>query len=87
MHRESSLDRTLSKPAARGAPNIRAFDILFLDEFFEMGGGNVLNLLAKSMSRFFFEELKPAPAWLTSMRRGIEWVVRCSCFGAPLDYW
>jgi hypothetical protein len=38
-------------------PNIRSIDMLFLDQIFEMGGGYVLNLSDRTMSRFFAEEL------------------------------
>ena len=38
-------------------PKIRSIDILFLDEFFEMGGGYVLNFSDRTMSQFFAEEL------------------------------
>lgn len=38
-------------------PNIRAIDMLFLDDLFAMGGGYVLNFSDRTMSQFFAEEL------------------------------
>lgn len=41
----------------RATPNIRAIDMLFLDELFEMRSGYVLNFSDRTMSRFFADEL------------------------------
>lgn len=38
-------------------PNIRAIDMLFLDDLFAMGGGYVLNFSDRTFSQFFAEEL------------------------------
>jgi hypothetical protein len=38
-------------------PNIRAIDMLFLDDLFAMGGGYVLNFSDRTFSQFFVEEL------------------------------
>lgn len=38
-------------------PNIRAIDMMFLDDLFEMGGGYVLNFSNSTFSRFFADEL------------------------------
>lgn len=38
-------------------PNIRAIDMMFLDELFEMGSGYVLNFSNSTFSRFFADEL------------------------------
>lgn len=38
-------------------PNIRAIDMMFLDDVFEMGGGYVLNFSNPTFSRFFADEL------------------------------
>lgn len=38
-------------------PNIRAIDMMFLDDLFEMGGGYVLNFSNATFSRFFADEL------------------------------
>lgn len=38
-------------------PNIRAIDMMFLDDLFEMGGGYVLNFSNPTFSRFFADEL------------------------------
>lgn len=37
--------------------NIRAIDMLFLDDLFEMGGGYVLNFSDRTFAQFFAEEL------------------------------
>ena len=37
--------------------NIRAMDMLFLDDVFEMGSGYVLNFSDRTFARFFAEEL------------------------------
>ena len=37
--------------------NIRAVDMLFLDDVFEMGGGYVLNFSDRTFAQFFAEEL------------------------------
>ena len=37
--------------------NIRAVDMLFLDDLFEMGGGYVLNFSDRTFAQFFSEEL------------------------------
>lgn len=39
------------------APNVRAIDMIFLDDLFEMGGGYVLDFSNPSFSRFFADEL------------------------------
>lgn len=38
-------------------PNIRAIDMMFLDDLFEMGSGYVLNFSNSTFSRFFADEL------------------------------
>jgi len=38
-------------------PNIRAIDMIFLDDLFEMGSGYVLNFSNSTFSRFFSDEL------------------------------
>lgn len=38
-------------------PNIRAIDMIFLDDLFEMSGGYVLNFSNSTFSRFFVDEL------------------------------
>lgn len=38
-------------------PNIRATDMMFLDDLFEMGGGYVLNFSNPTFARFFADEL------------------------------
>lgn len=38
-------------------PNIRAIDMMFLDDLFEMGGGYVLNFTNPTFSLFFADEL------------------------------
>lgn len=38
-------------------PNIRAIDMLFLEDLFAMGGGYVLNFSDRTFSQFFAEEL------------------------------
>lgn len=38
-------------------PNIRAVDMLFLDDLLAMGGGYVLNFSDRTFSQFFAEEL------------------------------
>lgn len=43
--------------AGGGLPKIRALDMLFLDDLFEMGGGYVLSFSNPTFSRFFAEEL------------------------------
>src|SRR5260221_3314877 len=37
--------------------NVRAVDMLFLDDLFEMGGGYVLNFSDRTFAQFFAEEL------------------------------
>jgi hypothetical protein len=37
--------------------NIRAIDMLLLDDLFEMGGGDVLNFSDRTFAQFFAEEL------------------------------
>ena len=39
------------------APNVRAIDMIVLDDLFEMGGGYVLDFSNPSFSRFFADEL------------------------------
>ena len=37
--------------------NIRAIDMMFLDDLFEMNGGYVLNFTDRTFAQFFAEEL------------------------------
>ncbi|SFX30400.1 Protein of unknown function [Janthinobacterium lividum] len=66
-------------------PNIRAIDMLFLDDLLDMGGGYVLNFSDRTFSQFFAEELNcdiddPAYA-LTGRSKG----KRLRCFLQAVD--
>ncbi|MDZ4759459.1 MAG: restriction endonuclease [Alphaproteobacteria bacterium] len=65
--------------------NIRAVDILFLDDLFEMGGGYVLNFSDRTFAQFFAEEMNldiGAPAYaVTGGSKG----KRLRCFLQTVD--
>jgi hypothetical protein len=65
--------------------NLRAVDILFLDDLFEMGGGYVLNFSDRTFAQFFADELNidiDAPLYA---RNGSSKGKRLHCFLQTVD--
>lgn len=65
--------------------NIRAIDMLFLDDLFEMGGGYVLNFSDRTFAQFFDEELRNNIDDSRYSKNGTSKAKRLRCFLQTVD--